>query len=466
MDDMVVNMIDVGEETGDLDTMLTKIADVYDEEVDVLVESLISLLEPIMVVVLGLHRRHHRHRPVHAAVVAHRKPGRRQEVTCSPLCLCASVVQILTTEAQRHRENKIRLLSRSPARPTHVGRNTISLSRRYAMIRPASRQGRTGFTLVEMLVVIAIIAVLAALITAGVQVVRTRTVDATNANDINQLKIALENFKTKFGVYPPSRVHLINSGTYNTALVAGTTTPQNPLDFESNRILSIMWPRLAYPVDWSGGTGGKNTDWILDGDQCLVFFLGGIPSASPAGVTGFSSSPTNPTAAVAQGGTRIPSFFAFQTNRLVQLPGHAANSAPFFSYIDAYGTPTKPSVYAYFSTLKQANQYNPYYSFPYGATIKAAPVSDCNTIGAMPYYAPPLNGVAQFQNANSFQIISGGADQTFGSTTTNQGVIWNSAGSGATFNLQVGGAAVPAPFGGMDDRTNFCANILSAGAGQ
>jgi type IV pilus assembly protein PilC len=53
VDDMVVNMIDVGEETGDLDTMLNKIADVYDEEVNVLVEALISLLEPLMVVVLG-----------------------------------------------------------------------------------------------------------------------------------------------------------------------------------------------------------------------------------------------------------------------------------------------------------------------------------------------------------------------------------------------------------------------------
>jgi len=53
VDDMVINMIDVGEETGDLDTMLYKIADVYDEEVNVLVESLISLLEPLMVVILG-----------------------------------------------------------------------------------------------------------------------------------------------------------------------------------------------------------------------------------------------------------------------------------------------------------------------------------------------------------------------------------------------------------------------------
>ncbi|MBM82057.1 MAG: pilus assembly protein PilC [Planctomycetaceae bacterium] len=54
VDDMVVNMVDVGEETGALDNMMYKIADVYDEEVAVLVEGLISMLEPLMVVVLGL----------------------------------------------------------------------------------------------------------------------------------------------------------------------------------------------------------------------------------------------------------------------------------------------------------------------------------------------------------------------------------------------------------------------------
>jgi type IV pilus assembly protein PilC len=47
-------MIDVGEETGDLDKMLIKVADNYDADVDVLVSSLISILEPVMVVVLGL----------------------------------------------------------------------------------------------------------------------------------------------------------------------------------------------------------------------------------------------------------------------------------------------------------------------------------------------------------------------------------------------------------------------------
>jgi len=54
VDDMVVNMVDVGEETGALDDMLYKVADVYDEEVEVRVESMVALLEPIMVVVLGL----------------------------------------------------------------------------------------------------------------------------------------------------------------------------------------------------------------------------------------------------------------------------------------------------------------------------------------------------------------------------------------------------------------------------
>jgi len=52
-DAIVVNMIDVGEETGDLDVMLMKIADNYDEEVDVAVQSLVRLLEPLLVVVLG-----------------------------------------------------------------------------------------------------------------------------------------------------------------------------------------------------------------------------------------------------------------------------------------------------------------------------------------------------------------------------------------------------------------------------
>ncbi len=52
-DDIVVNMVDVGEETGELDKMLIKVADNYDVEVDIAVESLMSVMEPVLIVFMG-----------------------------------------------------------------------------------------------------------------------------------------------------------------------------------------------------------------------------------------------------------------------------------------------------------------------------------------------------------------------------------------------------------------------------
>src|SRR3954464_7269830 len=51
---MVISMINVGEQTGGLDEMLGKIADFYDEEVDAAVSGLLSLMEPVMIVFLGV----------------------------------------------------------------------------------------------------------------------------------------------------------------------------------------------------------------------------------------------------------------------------------------------------------------------------------------------------------------------------------------------------------------------------
>src|SRR5690606_28090119 len=50
---MVPQMLAVGEETGQIDTILVKVADFYDEEVDTVIEGLSSLIEPLMIVVLG-----------------------------------------------------------------------------------------------------------------------------------------------------------------------------------------------------------------------------------------------------------------------------------------------------------------------------------------------------------------------------------------------------------------------------
>ncbi len=53
-DDIVVNMIKVGEETGELDKMLIKIADNYDEEVDAAVAAMMALLEPALIIFMGV----------------------------------------------------------------------------------------------------------------------------------------------------------------------------------------------------------------------------------------------------------------------------------------------------------------------------------------------------------------------------------------------------------------------------
>ncbi|MEK7484832.1 MAG: type II secretion system F family protein [Planctomycetota bacterium] len=52
-DPMVVNMVDVGEETGELDKMLMKVADTYDNDVEVAVDAMVSLIEPAMIIFMG-----------------------------------------------------------------------------------------------------------------------------------------------------------------------------------------------------------------------------------------------------------------------------------------------------------------------------------------------------------------------------------------------------------------------------
>ena len=50
---MAIQMISIGEETGELDAMLMKVADFYEDEVEQAVKALTSIMEPIMIVVLG-----------------------------------------------------------------------------------------------------------------------------------------------------------------------------------------------------------------------------------------------------------------------------------------------------------------------------------------------------------------------------------------------------------------------------
>jgi prepilin-type N-terminal cleavage/methylation domain-containing protein len=276
---------------------------------------------------------------------------------------------------------------------------------------------RSGFTLIELLVVIAIIAILAGLTLAGVMVFLNKGPQVQNRNDILQLSGALQAFKTKYGVYPPSQIKLCsNYASYGAA----------PLDQQSLAFLNAMWPNMGEfkGINWAsrtmalkpvfGNPANPKTD-ILDGDQCLVFFLGGPPSIAgqaSAGMLGFSTNPLNP---VDPSTDRIK-FFDFDVNRLFNRQV-GASASKFPSYYDVY----RKQPFIYFSSNKRPNGYDP----------------TPNSLGVKPYQmtnAPPL----KFYMPESFQLISAGANGVFG-----EGGFWTEASAGAI------SAA------GKDDVTNF-----------
>jgi hypothetical protein len=203
-------------------------------------------------------------------------------------------------------------------------------------------------------------------------------VAANNGNDIIALNEAIVNFETMFNVdYLPSRIRLLDSGEYDLS-VNQDGKPNSQLDYDSYNYLTRLWPRLSFPVDWNSN-GNVNNDVTLEGDQCLVFFLGG-----PNG-QGFSN---NQRAPASLGGSREGPLFEFMPSRLTARPNG------YFVYLDAYGkTP-----FAYFSSYKTRNGYN-----RYGTT-------DCKSIPDGPYH----DGAGSYYNSDRFQIISAGADTRFG----------------------------------------------------
>ena len=80
---MVVQMMEVGEETGQITEMLDKLADFYDHEVETATESLTSALEPLMVVFLGADHRNDGCLPL-SADVQHLSAHRRKSLEDPP----------------------------------------------------------------------------------------------------------------------------------------------------------------------------------------------------------------------------------------------------------------------------------------------------------------------------------------------------------------------------------------------
>jgi prepilin-type N-terminal cleavage/methylation domain-containing protein len=310
---------------------------------------------------------------------------------------------------------------------------------------PVRTKTKAGFTLIELLVVIAILAILMSLVTAGVLKYMDNIPKAQTVNDLRQLAVALETFKTKYGVYPPSSIYLSNGLADYTA-----NGQQASLNY-----LYAIWPRLAAGfnagiIDWSGGQGGIPAGGIvLEGDQCLVFFLNGPGGAN---ANGWSTNPTNPTQT---GGPRAGPFFEFPLDRLLPYPHvgqTAAVSAMFPSFWDAYSAPSvgRGKPYAFFCSGRSAGGYNPAGDCPslfgpLGATNQPAPI-------------PYRQSSGRFHNPNTFQLISAGKDFTFG-----PGGVWPptpTLGFPTAYNPGTVTAVSPLSGIGIDDLSNFSSDLL------
>ncbi len=344
------------------------------------------------------------------------------------------------------------------------------------------RTGRAAFTLVELLVVIAIIIVLASLLLAAVFKALDMAYEAQTRTDITQLGAALQSFETKYGVnYVPSRIILCeNPANYFNPSTgqAWTQLHQDSLDYLQRVFPRISSPTLAQSqwalagIDWNGdgviqdlpmacpgftptglsvynpATGTSSllscNGFLLEGEQCLVFFAGGIPRPTPSGVTmtGFATNPSNP---ADLNSDRVPPFFDFKSDRLLQWvpqppyapPGVVGTAPGFPSYKDGYGkTP-----YAFFSSYKTSNGYNRYVNIsnPYMPLNPTPPgagpaSSDCQALpfplwqgnpptlvggtGVWPYAQfMAAGGPPVYLNPQTYQIISAGKDLNFGTGT-------------------------------------------------
>ncbi len=361
--------------------------------------------------------------------------------------------------------------------------------------RRIPRRRRPGFTLVELMVVIVIIGILVALLLPVIVGAIRKANEARISADIQTLASGLASFKNTYGEYPPSRVVLSETGNYSAQssvtisnggvnipvsgdfstslsgvsswyLGGGTTgslpatnfgTPDISFGELANRSLRALrryFPRgFLGPVVVNGTTtywpdynGNANQDpgfILLEGYECLVFFLGGIPSPTANadgsisyGMSGFGRHPqfvfTNAIAST----NRTNPLYEFQPNRLLDDDGDGIPG-----YIDTQGTGADSRFYAYFAAYPgvgydpndcngaelddSGNTVGTY--FRIGSPLVPASTPNATTYSPAPNpytssLPTPVSGASAFDpnqpasyiNASSFQIISAGGDRYFG----------------------------------------------------
>lgn len=247
-------------------------------------------------------------------------------------------------------------------------------------------RARSAYTLIELLVVIAIIAILATITLVGITKFLGKGDEVNTRKEINELSLAIESFKSEYNVdYIPSRFVLKEA--YN---------PGDPTGVDQEHIkylqdafgtnVNITSTGLSTAIAALGGDPTQG--YVLQGSQCLVFFLGGY-----------------------NGGTWLQGFgknkqFPFNGSSASESPAYdfpTSRITPTFQFLDPYGTP-----YAYMTAIKR--QYDPpnFWGTPGPNFLNDVP-------NAMPFpYYEMFNNQPKVMAPEYYQIISAGRDKTFG----------------------------------------------------
>jgi prepilin-type N-terminal cleavage/methylation domain-containing protein len=205
---------------------------------------------------------------------------------------------------------------------------------------------RRGFTLVEMLMVIVIIAILAALLLVAVRSASKAASNSVIKMDVSQLDMALENYRTEYGEYPPDFV-----GTESTDSTTKTNARRAVLrhlrkrfprytltgadaDAQFNSFVDQLYNNIGIKI---GSHPNPNAiTGSMNPSQALVFWLGGLPEVSgttiyPNKLTGFSANPTNPIETSATTQSRVRPMFEFDAKKLIWNSSDTTQPAAFGS---------------------------------------------------------------------------------------------------------------------------------------
>jgi hypothetical protein len=260
--------------------------------------------------------------------------------------------------------------------------------------------------------------------------------------EISEMEVALRAFMADYGLTepPPSYLYLSEADPIN-------KNKTNQTDGLTAAFLEKLFGHNLGPTDWNGD-GKISGGTFLQGNQCLVFYLGGIPNSAAVSLAGaapapqgFSTNNMKPSYGSMPGetmGKRKGPYFNFVTTRLYYPQQQVFPPWDgFFTYIDPWmtksgvlwgiGTP-----YAFYSSTGINNQYPIYTDW-----------------GASPY----KTGNGQYMNPNTYQIISAGKNGVFGRG------LWIPSSGPVMPNIV---PPVPDP-DGLDDQANFSSTLLGSG---